>query len=334
MDTRAMSSKHKTTIVTRSGAMRSGTQQSMQSLRKDVENAVPFSKPTFTFRVFPFQYTEPQSLSSKEKWRLTFANRVLFVFHASLALVVGVAGTNWNLTGDLFRTTLQYNVSAGKLIPAVEAFSSLYITKLTFSFFALSAAFHFIAGTVLNRHYLFFLEYKHCPLRWIEYFFSASIMFALIAYPAGVVQVEAIALGVALIAVTMLFGVLSEWIARPCVDNQWGAPIVARLLPHFFGYIPQLAAWGVLLGIFVSNTTGEMKPPDFVFAIIIGEGVLFFSFGIVQFVCLVRPPSFYIYGEYAYQALSLIAKGLLGSILLAQVLFLSNYTCVVDPSLC
>lgn len=57
-------------------------------------------------------------------------------------------------------------------------------------------------------------------------------------------------------------------------------------------------------------------------------------FGITQFIILVRNdgPSFFYWGEFSYLALSLIAKGTLGSILIANVLIYSSFDDAVNAA--
>mgnify|MGYP006145545853 CR=1 FL=1 len=54
--------------------------------------------------------------------------------------------------------------------------------------------------------------------------------------------------------------------------------------------------------------------------------LIFWSFGVVQLVVSLRPPAKYYQGELAYMWLSLIAKGLLGIVVLSNVLILGSFT--------
>ena len=285
------------------------------------------------WQFLPFSHCNAVPLGPKSRRRLVIANRLLFVFHASLALAVCVADTEWNLRVPLYRTSLEWNISSGLLQPSYVESGGLYLTQLTCAFFLLSAFFHLGAGFLWSKIYLTCIEHAACPFRWIEYFFSASIMFAVIAYPCGVLGFELLLACLALVATTMLFGLLTEWVARPVDADNWNHPVLTRLTPHLLGYFPQVSAWALLLIIFGYNTSsGDRAPPDFVYAIVASELVFFFSFGAVQFVQVLRPPSWYVRGEYWYQALSLLSKGVLGIVLITQVLFYSNYSCVLDNS--
>ena len=65
----------------------------------------------------------------------------------------------------------------------------------------------------------------------------------------------------------------------------------------------------------------------FVYAIVIGQIVTFSLFGITQFILLWREdgPKWFYWGEMSYQFLSLLAKTLLGGILLANVLLFRSF---------
>jgi len=88
-----------------------------------------------------------------------------------------------------------------------------------------------------------------------------------------------------------------------------------------------VAAWtAILLNFFLAPSAEEGQgPPDFVYLIVYLQVALFFSFGLVQLVQQCLPPKRYPAGEVAYQWLSLGAKGVLGGILLTNVLVLGSF---------
>jgi hypothetical protein len=107
---------------------------------------------------------------------------------------------------------------------------------------------------------------------------------------------------------------------------------IHRLTPHLFGYIPYAFAWTPLLHQFLhSVSNAEQGPPDFVYAIIYSQIALFSSFGVTQFVSLWRNdgPSVYYYNELSYAVLSLCAKGVLGLILMINVLVYDSFDAAV-----
>jgi len=73
------------------------------------------------------------------------------------------------------------------------------------------------------------------------------------------------------------------------------------------------------------DETGEKRQmPTFVYAIVFGEVLIFWCFGVVQLVVSLRPPSKYYQGEIAYMYLSLFAKGFLGILVLSNVLMVED----------
>ena len=108
----------------------------------------------------------------------------------------------------------------------------------------------------------------------------------------------------------------------------WTAPF-QRLGPHFLGYAPYIVLWFVVLDTFVYNTKdlpeGE-GPPDYVWIIVAGQISVFSSFAFVQ---LLQQATHYgceryWWGEALYVILSVTSKGMLGGVLLANVLLLSG----------
>ena len=130
---------------------------------------------------------------------------------------------------------------------------------------------------------------------------------------------------------------------------------VQRLVPHLLGWFPyavrttstalgQLISnpfpsrltervvscsqviWITLLHSFFMNIyqpegSEAPGPPSWVWVAVIGQCVVFSSFAVTQFLLLFfdSGPKFYIYGELSYLILSLVAKGVLGLILISNV---------------
>lgn len=281
---------------------------------------------------------EPPTVSSPSRFdRLRISNTCLSAFHLLLAcMILGVGDIG--LFVRTFDVQLEMNNNDTKvasfLLPtgAPTNGGRLYFTWLTAAFFMISSFFHFANAFVWRNAYMNELAHQRAPYRWCEYFFSASIMMVAIAYLAGVIFTIQLFYVFILTATTMLFGYLTEVINRPATTgDSWCLPIRQRLLPHLFGWIPQLSAWVGIMYTYLGGSVGYeegQSPPTFVAFIIFGEFCLFMSFAFVQIGVLLRPPSKYVHGEYAYQILSLVSKGTLGIILLTNVLFLGDYECV------
>ena len=90
--------------------------------------------------------------------------------------------------------------------------------------------------------------------------------------------------------------------------------------------MPQVTAWFlVVLQFYDAVVASTDAVPWFVHLILWAELILFFSFGFVQLYAQARPPKEYYRGELAFQVLSLVSKGVLGLILLTNVLMLSRF---------
>ena len=73
----------------------------------------------------------------------------------------------------------------------------------------------------------------------------------------------------------------------------------------------------------MGNLDGE-DIPSFVHAILWGELTLFFSFALAALIGQLGRPEQFTRAEYAFQFLSLVSKGLLGGLLLQNVLWRSS----------
>ena len=283
----------------------------------------------------PIVFVRPQGPIRLPRRTLKFlmvSNLAMGSFHAALLAVTVVLG-NLDLDAPIFRTDLEFiegrnNTSTGlpyELIPTYEQLGNgLPLTWLTAAFFMCSTVAHFGNATVWRRFYESQLSKARVPTRWIEYFFSASIMILLIAYAAGVREYTLLISITCLVAATMPYGWATEALAEPASPSSWTTPLYQRLIPHVLGYVPQTAAWVAIMVNFYDESDGD-SAPAFVHAIVWSELVLFWSFGLVQLVQQCLPPRHYVKGEFAYQILSLGSKGALGGVLIANVIMLDRF---------
>jgi len=285
------------------------------------------------------------SVESRRK-SLTYFNAAMCVFHALLTgVTLGLGNLNlavpvYDLDYEL-EITVSNGTSGGgeesrawKLVPrGGSVVMDLHFTWMTAAFFAISAIFHFANAVVWRKWYLDGIDDCRCPSRWIEYSFSASLMSVLIAYGAGLNILLLLVAVFFLSMTTMFFGHLTELLARPAdsAGEAWTRPWGHRLQAHFMGYVPQLCAWYIILWQFHSvaakatSSDGQSRMPNFVYGIVWGELFVFWSFGAIQLVFTSLPPKQYVYGEVSYQIMSLVSKGLLGLILIVNVLMLSDF---------
>lgn len=259
-------------------------------------------------------------------------NSAMAIFHLFLTILTFTLG-NLDLGVDVYRPSYTFDVQTidgervWSLIPSWTDAGTLPLTILTGMFFILSFAFHLMNATVLRKFYISELKNCRTPTRWIEYTFSASIVIVVIAYGLGMRDRSLLIATGVLVASTMPYGYWTEERARPLSSTQWKLSLSSRLLPWLLGNIPQAAAWIVILLQFYDGQTEEAANaiPWFVYVILWAEFVLFWSFGFAQLATQFFPPRAFWKGEIGFQVLSLVSKGTLGLLLIANVLMLSRF---------
>jgi hypothetical protein len=186
-----------------------------------------------------------------------------------------------------------------------------------------------------NFYYLWLADCRQ-PLRWIEYSFSATGMVVGIAMTTGLNQIYHVVLVAALMWSTMMFGLLSEALVRPQTPpsldekpTQWRTKSpLARLTPHLIGWVPYVAVWACIFHIFFNTAASASQAvPDFVYVAVVSQAIVFSLFGLTQLLLLLLDagPSFYYWGEISYLVLSLVAKSLLGGVLIVNVLAFTSF---------
>jgi hypothetical protein len=150
--------------------------------------------------------------------------------------------------------------------------------------------------------------------RWIEYFFSSSIMIVLISQICGISDIAALLAIFCINACMILFGALQEKYEKP------GKP---SWIPFWFGSFAGIIPWIAIL-IYVIAPGVSSSPPGFVYGIIVSLFIFFNCFAVnmvLQYkqVGLWRD---YLFGEKVYIILSLTAKSLLAWQVFANVLVL------------
>jgi hypothetical protein len=139
--------------------------------------------------------------------------------------------------------------------------------------------------------------------RWIEYFFSSSIMIVLIAQITGISDIAALIAIFSVNACMILFGALQEKYENP------GKP---SWLPFWFGSFAGAIPW-IAIAIYVWAPGLDLSPPGFVYGIIASLFVFFncFAINMIFQYKKVGPWRDYLFGEKVYILLSLTAKALL-----------------------
>lgn len=139
--------------------------------------------------------------------------------------------------------------------------------------------------------------------RWIEYFFSSSIMIILISQITGISDITALLAIFGVNASMILFGALQEKYEKPGKPN---------LLPFWFGCFAGIIPW-IAIVIYVWAPGLSVSPPGFVYGIIASLFVFFNCFAVNMALQYkkVGPWRDYLFGEKVYIILSLTAKALL-----------------------
>lgn len=139
--------------------------------------------------------------------------------------------------------------------------------------------------------------------RWIEYFFSSSIMIVLISQITGISDIAALLAIFGINGCMILLGALQEKYEKPGNNN---------LLPFWFGCFAGVIPW-IAIVIYVLAPGLTVSPPGFVYGIIVSLFIFFNCFAINMILQYkkVGPWRDYLFGEKVYIILSLTAKALL-----------------------
>jgi hypothetical protein len=186
--------------------------------------------------------------------------------------------------------------------------------------------------------------YAYCgrwarDLRWVEYALSATPMTMMIGLTLGERDTGVLLIIGALTALTMVVGHFGDQLFdhRPAaasysrVDLTKGCDgarqgTIDEVKVFLCGCALQAIVWFQLLWRFADTVAHSTRqPPDFVYAIVILEMLLYLSFACVQawqvlYSGDLAPNAVKVRATWIFAALSLVSKGLLGGLLLGYVL--------------
>ena len=140
--------------------------------------------------------------------------------------------------------------------------------------------------------------------RWIEYFFSSSIMIVLISMITGVSDVAAL---------LAIFGVNGSMILFGLLMEKYETPGKPSWLSFWFGTFAGIIPWIIVVIYVWSPGLDGPSPPTFVYGIIASLFIFFNIFAINMWLQYHKVGKWrdYLFGEKAYIILSLTAKALL-----------------------
>ena len=209
-------------------------------------------------------------------------------------------------TYPIFTNYLSFDAVTRSLVPNTELFYNLRFGPAVAVFLLISAVAHTYLATIGYKRYVQNLKKGMNPVRFYEYALSSSLMIVLIGMLIGLWDLGALILIFALNATINLFGIMMEYHNQYTKKTDWTAFIFGSIA----GFIP----WVVIMLYFVGAvSSGDAKPPPFVYAIVPTLFVFFniFAINMVLQYKKVGPWKNYLYGERVYIILSLLAKSVL-----------------------
>lgn len=209
------------------------------------------------------------------------------------------------LLAGAFSITVTSSIPEGPPGTAAPAPNSLFdvpIGGAVAVFLALAALDHLVTATVLRGTYECDLRRGINRFRWVEYSVSATLMIILISFYSGITNINTIIAVAGANVAMILFGWLQELMNPP-------GRTTTTMLPFWFGSLVGVAPWISI----AFNVIGSKTVPGFVYGIVLTQAVLFFSFGLNQWLQYRGIGRWidYSYGEKTYLVLSLVAKSLL-----------------------
>jgi hypothetical protein len=234
--------------------------------------------------------------------------RVYNIIVGFLLLLQGVVmwlisnGTKVNITTSY----LKWNTEAGFPQTIVSTLGEFKLGPAVAIFLLLSGLFLLGSAFIWRKKYEEQIQKGLNMFRWIEYSITSSLMIVVIAILCGIYDLSSLILIFSLNACMILFG----WVME--VHNQSTNKV--NWISYIFGCFAGIVTW-VVLGLYFFNAIGSNAEavPTFVYAIFWSLLIFFNIFAVNMFLQYKKVGKWrnYIYGEYAYITLSLIAKALL-----------------------
>lgn len=243
-------------------------------------------------------------LPNQDQKKLWVINLSASALHFVQGILVLVFSSNFSL--PVTTSFVQFSVVTQKLEPVIENIGSLRIGPIIAAFFFLSAFAHLAVSISRTREwYLKNLAKGINIARWVEYSLSSSLMIIVIAMLVGMYDAVSLMLMFGLNAMMILFGWLMELHNQTTEKTNWTS--------YIFGTIAGAIPWVAIAVYLAGAGSGDAKPPTFVYWIFFSIFVFFDIFALNMFLQYKKlgPWKKYLYGEYTYIVLSLVAKSLL-----------------------
>ncbi len=230
-------------------------------------------------------------------------NMIMAALHAAQGILVLALSRSFDL--PISGNYLTFNQRVQQLEPTNRILFHLSLPMLVAMFFFISAFAHLIIATTYYRRYERDLKRGINKARWIEYAVSASTMMVAISLLVGVYDLSSLVMIFALAAMMNLMGLVMEVHNQTTKKTSW--------LSYVMGCLAGIVPWLVIAFYMWLGAENGSKAPTFVYWIFVSIFVFFNCFAINMFLQYkkIGPWKNYVYGEYAYIILSLVAKSLL-----------------------
>lgn len=238
-----------------------------------------------------------------------FASLRLFNIGAALLHFVQGLLMVWvssNFTLPVTSSYLQFDIVQQRLAPVLQTIIEIRLGWAIAAFLFLSAIAHLIISLPgVFDWYIRNLKKGINYARWIEYAFSSSLMIVVIAMLVGIYDVVSLLLIFGVNAMMILFGWMMEVHNQSTQKTNWTSFI--------FGSIAGIFPW-IAITVYLLGSGGDTgKVPTFVYGIFFSLFIFFNIFAVNMFLQYKKTGKWrdYIFGEYGYIILSLVAKSLL-----------------------
>ncbi|MCB5293069.1 heliorhodopsin HeR [Arthrobacter sp. SO3] len=235
----------------------------------------------------------PQRLGNLRRWNIG-----LTVLHFGQAVAILLLTTDFSIA----MITSYTDGPPGEGPLKTATFFDLRIGWVVALFLALAGLDHLLTASLGRKIYERDLGRGINRFRWIEYSISATIMVVVIAMYWSITSINALVVVAGANIAMILFGWLQERMNPPGRTST-------TMLPFWFGSLVGITPWVAM----VANIFFYSDAPQYIFVILIIQGVFFFCFGLNQWLQYreVGPWANYAFGEKTYLVLSLAAKSLL-----------------------
>lgn len=237
------------------------------------------------------------------KSKLRNFNLIMGFLHFTQGIMILILSKTFEL--PIVGRYLSFNEQTSTLEPDAQFLFNISLPTLIAIFFFMSAAAHLIIATVYNKKYNQDLSVGINKARWIEYAVSASIMMVAISLLVGIYDFVSLFMIFFFTAIMNLLGLVME------IHNQTTKKV--NWISFWIGCIAGIVPWFAIAFYMWLGADNGSAAPAFVYWIFVSIFIFFNSFAINMVLQYNKVGAWknYLYGEFTYIVLSLVAKSLL-----------------------